>query len=192
MKRQGLPANEEQKRINGRESQASSSCSTGQNPQYGAAGVSEQAVEHQGGWGAQEQHSSPAEMNTSIPTPQHRGSQGLSPRSLLGFPMAARAVPSCNECPAMWAGGAQNPWGDTFRAGEERPRRLSQLPALFRYPGKCRRGHSQDLLQLDIESTRDFHSTKGRTVLLIIFPGDEFCVILQFSRNCCHIREDAK
>lgn len=51
----------------------------------------------------------------------------------------------------MWASGAQNPWGDTYRAGldqsgEERPRRLAQLPALFSYLEKCRRGHSQDLL----------------------------------------------
>lgn len=46
--------------------------------------------------------------------------------------------------------------------------------------------------QLHVESTRELCCTKGRTVLLAIFPGEEFCVMLQFSRNCCHVREDAK
>lgn len=80
--------------------------------------------------------------------------------------------------PGKEADEAQDLSGDADIAGlghsgEERPRRLSQLPALSSYPGKSRRGHRL-FLQLDIESTRDTNPscTKGKTVLLIIFPGE--------------------
>lgn len=128
-KRQGVPVNEEQKRGSGRQNQVSSSCSTGQNTQDETVGVSEQAVDHQGGWRAQDQHRSLWRWTPLSPVPQLRDSLSLWHRFPLGLPMAARSLPSCNECPALWAGGAQNPWGDTHRAGldqsaEETPRRL--------------------------------------------------------------------
>lgn len=47
-------------------------------------------------------------------------------------------------------------------------------------------------LQLHIKSTWDLRWIKGRPVLLIIFSVEGFCVILQISRNCCRIRENAE
>lgn len=81
-KRQGVPANEEQTRVNGRENQASSSCSRGQNPRYGAAGIGEQALKHQEGWKAEDQHRSPVEMNTLTPSTTAQG----QPESLAQVP----------------------------------------------------------------------------------------------------------
>lgn len=99
--------------------------------------------------------------------------------------MTARALPSWNECPATWVGGAQNPWGSyrscLDQSGEERPRRLFLATCSLQLPWEVQeRTQSGSPHSYTLKAQESFAAPKAGLFFSLFFQEKNFVLCYNF------------